>query len=81
MKVTKDLYPAAVEDTGDPVENVERNIRKAIDHGFKHDREKTWSKYFPSDETGAVKKPSNAVFIKLLADILNQHKGQYREDE
>jgi hypothetical protein len=81
MKVTKDLYPAAVEGTGDPSENVERNIRKAIDHGFKHDRENTWPQYFPADETGAVKKPSNAVFIKLLADILKQHKGHYREDE
>lgn len=81
MKVTKHLYPAAVKDSGDAVENVERNIRKAVDHGFKHGSPTAWARYFPADESGAVQKPSNSKLISFLAEILNQQKGQYRVED
>ena len=79
MKMMKFLYPAALKDSGDSVENVERNIRKAIDQGYHNDRSLIWPKYFPTNKDGTLRKPSNTVFIKLLADILNQHKAHFRE--
>lgn len=81
MKVTKHLYPAAVKETGDPAENVERNIRKAIEHGFNHGSKAAWASYFPADKSGNVQKPSNSVFISFLAEILNRQKEQYRRDD
>ena len=81
MKVTKHLYPAAVMDSGDPAENVERNIRKAIEHGYINGDPKAWARYFPADENGKVRKPSNAVLIGLLSEILKQQNNLSREGE
>lgn len=80
MKMMKSLYPAALKDSGDSVENVERNIRKAIDQGFHNDRSLIWPKYFQADKDGILRKPSNTVFIKLLADILHKNRNHFRAD-
>ena len=78
---TKDLYPAVGKPTGHTKEQVERNIRSAIEGGCAQQEQYPWRDYFPTEEDGKVKRPKCSDFIKLFAKILLSQKGQYRDEE
>lgn len=81
LSYSKALYLEAGKRIGQSAQNVERNIRTAIDRGFSQGSMEVWAKYFPLDKTGKVIKPSNSMFISHLATILNAKRGQYRDDD
>ena len=81
LSYSKHLYLGAGKITGHSVQNVERNIRTAIENGLGDGRKKNWAKYFPVNEEGIVPKPCNSDFISLLARILKAQRDQYRDDE
>lgn len=80
LSYTKHLYPEAAKRSGNIGQNVERNIRTAIEYGWSHGNKAVWAQYFPSDQTGFVLKPCNSEFISILAQVLNLQRGQYREE-
>lgn len=70
QSVTKVLYPAVAKSCGCDVCHVERSIRSAIEAAWKNRDEQIWRLYFPTDETGSVKRPTNTAFIACLAQCL-----------
>lgn len=80
LSYSKELYLEAGKQYGQSAQNVERNIRTAIDRGFSQGNMEVWANYFPPDKTGKVTKPSNSSFISHLATVLNAQRGQYRDD-
>ena len=70
QSVTKELYPsvARVFDTAGC--HVERSIRSAIGDAWEHRDDRIWQLYFPADQKGMQKRPTNAVFISRIADGL-----------
>ena len=81
LSYSKELYFDVGKRYGQTPQNVERNIRTAIDRGFSQGNMEVWASYFPPDKTGKVRKPSNTSFISHLATVLNAQRGQYREDD
>ena len=78
---TKELYPDCGKPSGHTSQQVERNIRSAIEVGWKQQDKYPWKDYFPSDENGYVTRPNNSEFIKLFAKILTSQRGQYQDEE
>ena len=70
QSITKELYPAVGALCNADGDNVERSCRSAIANAWKHRDEHLWRLYFPPDNTGALKRPTNAAFISRLADTL-----------
>lgn len=70
QSVTKELYPAVCKLCEGNVEQVERAIRTAITRAWEHRVENVWKLYFPVLPDGTMKRPSNAVFISRLAEVL-----------
>lgn len=69
--VTKIIYPAVARIHGCSPENVERSIRTALDHAWRHGDRELWLRLFP----GHKKRPTNADFITQLA-LLVQLNGE-----
>ena len=72
QSVTKSLYPAVAKCCGCETSHVERSIRSAIDAAWQKRDENIWKLYFPADETGTVKRPTNGAFIARLAQSLER---------
>ena len=68
QSVTKVLYPAVAHIFGCQKENVERSIRTAMDSAWERGDRQLWNRYFPD----ALYRPSNAVFISRMAEVLLQ---------
>ena len=69
--LSSDVYPAITEycETEVGAKPAEQAIRSAIVAAWKnHDH--VWNYYFSPDETGRIKKPTNAEFITKIARIL-----------
>lgn len=73
----KELYPTVGVscDTDAGYFQVEQAIRAAINAAWKNRDDKHWDYYFPADESGKMKKPSNTEFITRIACILELWRG------
>lgn len=68
IRLHKELYPAVRElcnATSD--ECVEHSIRSAIKAAWKRKNTAVWSRYFPSNQKGDLRCPSNSTFIAKIA--------------
>lgn len=70
QSVTKELYPAVAARCHANSEQVERSIRSAIHSAWKRRNDSVWQMYFVSDDTGLIPRPTNASFVRRLADYL-----------
>lgn len=70
LSVTKALYPAISRTFGCSKENVERSIRTALDRAWERGDAGLWKQYFPD----ALHRPSNAVFLSRMAEVLRQER-------
>lgn len=70
QSITKELYPAVAELCNGTASQVERSIRSAITAAWKDRDEVLWRRYFGSDRAGHMTKPTNAVLITRVADLL-----------
>ena len=66
QSVTKILYPEVAQICGCKKDNVERSMRTALDSAWKKRNKALWQSYFPNAEH----RPSNAVFISRLSEVL-----------
>lgn len=65
--LSKEIYPAVAEQFGHASGiSIERAIRSAILYAWINREADAWDKYFP----GALKVPSNKVFITVLAEYV-----------
>lgn len=71
--ITKVIYPQVARCYGVAPAAVERSIRSAIDHIWKEGNRAVLNRYFPSLGRKGREKPSNGVFIAVLAE-------QFRKD-
>ena len=78
QSVTKVLYPQVAKRCGCEASHVERSIRSTIDAAWQHRDERIWRLYFPPDETGAIRRPTNSAFIARVAQCL-ENMGQEPE--
>jgi len=69
LSTTKALYPAVAKKFGCKPGHVERSLRSALDTAWARSGPEVWQTYFP----GAVKRPSNTVFISRMSQLLRQH--------
>ena len=67
ISVTKVLYPDVAKLLGTTYGNVERNLRTFINNAWKNRDDTVWKEYFPLNASGTIPRPSNAEFIKQLA--------------
>ena len=79
QSVTKHLYPAVAKCCACEASHVERSIRSAIEAAWKNRDDNIWRLYFPADETGSVKKPTNGAFIARLAQCLEKQQEKLEE--
>ena len=63
--VTKELYPAVAKRFGSNGACVEKAIRTAIDQAYDERDDAIWRRYFPTDRTGQVIRPSNKAFFSI----------------
>ena len=72
LQVTKEIYPALAKMFDSQVKAVEKNIRDLIYDAWTGRDEAAWRKYFPVAPNGQVARPSNGVFLSLLAEQVGQ---------
>lgn len=70
QSITKELYPAVAARCRANSGQVERSIRSAIHSAWKRRNDSVWQLYFVPDDTGLIPRPTNASFIRRLADHL-----------
>ena len=68
--ITKELYPKVGKLCNANGIQVERSIRSAITKAWQKRDEALWRSYFGSNADGIPEKPTNAVFISMLAERL-----------
>lgn len=75
--LTKDIYPTVGNSYTPPVTayQVEKSIRGAINEAWKERNDRIWCCYFPPDESGRIRRPSNGEFISMLARFLQLWQG------
>lgn len=71
QSITKELYPSVGDLHDQTAQHVERSIRTAINKAWEHRDDRVWEHYFYGNTVKTGKRPSNAVFIKQLADRLS----------
>lgn len=64
--ITKEIYPAVAKVCGGNALQVERDIRLAIESGWKTGDREIWNRIFP----GLRKRPSNGLFVHRMAELL-----------
>ena len=76
QSITKELYPAVAARCRANSDQVERSIRSAIHSAWKRRSDPVWQLYFVPDDSGLIPRPTNASFIRRLADhlVLEQQK-------
>ena len=68
QKLSKSLYPMIAEQLGIcDSRSVEASIRRSIEKAWKRRDNAVWGKFFPPDREGNIPCPTNAQFIKRLA--------------
>lgn len=79
--VTKGIYPAIgkMYESRPGQLQIEQAIRSAIHEAWIDRDERLWRLYFPADQNGYVKKPSNAEFISGIAYFLELWRGCCKE--
>lgn len=85
--ITKQLYPSVARRCGGGLTSgqVERTIRTVIDSAWKMRDDVIWRRYFQVMPNGEIRKPSNAVFIARIAELMDlldgcfQAHGKFRE--
>lgn len=72
ISLTKELYPEVGKkvEPNQSREQVEKNIRYAIDTAWEQRNHELWDRYFPGDQ-----RPTNHQFISKLAEILKLWKS------
>lgn len=80
QSVTKELYPAAAARLGATAMQIERSIRSAVNTAWSRQDRQVWQLYFAADDTGMIPRPTNALFISRLADMLLL-RDERREEE
>ena len=70
QSVTKELYPAVGARFGASAMQVERSIRSAVNTAWNRQDRQVWQLYFAADDTGLIPRPTNALLISRLADML-----------
>ena len=68
QSITKELYPAVALSNGATAQQVERAIRGAISAAWDNREEKVWEAYFGLFGIQGGRKPTNAEFIRVLAE-------------
>ena len=68
QQITKELYPNVAKICGGNGPQVERAIRTAISGAWKRRDEQVWRNYFRPNQSGILERPTNAVFISVLAE-------------
>ena len=66
--VTKEIYPAVAKEFGSTAACVEKAIRTAIDQAYDERDDAIWRRYFPTDRTGQVIRPSNKAFFSIATE-------------
>ena len=66
--ITKELYPKVGKLCDATVIQVERSIRSAISKAWAKRDEIVWKSYFRCNPDGTLDKPTNAVFISVIAE-------------
>ena len=69
-RVTKGLYPLIAEKFGATKDNVERQIRRAIEIGWGRADLNAINEYFGYTVDGRKGKPTNSEFIAQIADYI-----------
>ncbi len=70
QSVTKELYPAVAAQFGASAMQIERSVRSAVNTAWGRRDRQVWQLYFAPDDSGCIPRPTNAVFISRLADML-----------
>lgn len=70
QSMTKELYPAIAHLCDTNSKQVEHCIRTAIEKAWLRRDNRIWQHYFLPSPDGTIPKPSNAVFLSLLANSL-----------
>lgn len=68
---TKDLYPFVAEKLGGSWKRVEKAIRDLMDIAWSNGSEQVWRAFFPAVFKKEPRRPTNSVFIKQLAKMLD----------
>lgn len=80
-RTTKELYPLIVEDVNqDNSDQIENAIRSVILEAWENRDESVWQVYFRANRNGAVKKPTNAVFISQIGYFMILWQGCCRKE-
>ena len=72
LSMTKELYPMIAKRQRCSAASVERAIRGAVETAWLRRDEKIWRQYFTPSREGFVPKPTNAVFLRTLAERLER---------
>lgn len=64
--ITKEIYPAVAAACGAKPQQVERDIRLAVESGWDTGDRESWERLFP----GHRKRPTNDQFIRRMAEVL-----------
>ena len=74
IAMTGQLYPALGRQFAVRADTVERDIRLAVQAAWEHRNENVWRQYFGCDCNGNIPRPTNAQFIRALAERINLRK-------
>ena len=77
MNCMKDLYQAVA--PGVSYSSMEQLLRGVISSGWNNGSAEKWNLYFPADENGKRRKPSNAQFVTEIARIVELWQGASEE--
>ena len=71
--ITKELYPKVAKICEANAIQVERSIRSAINKAWVRRDEAIWKQYFRCNPDGTLCKPTNAVFISVIAERMKMN--------
>ena len=70
QSLTKEIYPAVAAVCGGTATRVEKAIRSAIIDTWKRREGELWRMFFPPDQNGESRCPSNGDFLAVIVDYL-----------
>lgn len=71
QSLTKEVYPAVGRRYNSSWQQIERGIRTAITNAFNRREKEVWHLYFPPDANGEDVKPTNSMFLTIVAERLS----------
>lgn len=78
VQITKEIYPVVGKLYGAEAESVEKNIRDVIAAAWQQRDDALWRRYFPMAPNGQIPRPSNAVFLTRLTEVLSTSRRMAR---